>query len=94
MNNYTYYIFYLKKDKSIYAYTTSKEDRDMFCLTREMSKFKLRKEKLLSLVKENVTNRLRNSGVNAVEINEIVSKLFTLIRNLLTIILLGYAKFY
>lgn len=46
MNTYTYYIFYLKKDKSIYAYTTSKEDRDMFCLTRDMSKFKLRKEKL------------------------------------------------
>ena len=36
---------------------------------------KTRKEKLLALVKENVTNRLRNSGVNAFEINEIVSKL-------------------
>ena len=34
-----------------------------------------RKEKLLSLVKTNVTNRLRNSGVNAIEIEEIVSKI-------------------
>ena len=46
MMTYTYYIFYLKSDKSIYAYTTSKEDRDIFYLTRDMSKFKLRKEKL------------------------------------------------
>ena len=35
----------------------------------------LRKEKLLSLVKENVTNRLRNSGMRYDEIKEITSKL-------------------
>lgn len=34
-----------------------------------------RKEKLLNLVKENVTNRLRANGVSYEEINEIVSKL-------------------
>ncbi len=34
-----------------------------------------RKEKLLNLVKENVTNRLRKSGVNYDEIREITSKL-------------------
>ena len=36
---------------------------------------KARKEKLLHLVKENVTNRLRKSGVNYDEIKEITSKL-------------------
>ena len=34
-----------------------------------------RKEKLIKFVKENVTNRLRNSGVSYEEINEITSKL-------------------
>jgi len=36
---------------------------------------KLRKEKLLSIVKENVTNRLRKAGINYDEIKEITSKL-------------------
>lgn len=36
---------------------------------------RLRKEKLLSLVKTNVTNRLRNSGMHYDEIKEITSKL-------------------
>ncbi len=36
---------------------------------------RLRKEKLLSLVKANVTNRLRNSGMHYDEIKEITSKL-------------------
>lgn len=43
---YRYYIFYLKSDKSIYGYTTSKQIRDFFILTRDMSKFKLKTEKL------------------------------------------------
>ena len=46
MMTYRYYIFYLKSDKSIYAYTSSKEDRDLFELTRDMSKFKLKTENL------------------------------------------------
>ncbi len=45
-----------------------------------------RKEKLIKLLKENVTNRLRNSGVSYEEINEITSKLNS---NALTI---GFAR--
>lgn len=43
---YKYYVFYLKSDKSIYGYTTSEQIRDFFILTRDMSKFKLKTEKL------------------------------------------------
>ena len=60
---YKYYIFYLKSDRTIYGYTTSKQIRDFFVLTRDMTKFKLKHEKL---TRDDVNHLTKNYKYNMI----------------------------